>query len=164
MNLLDAARRTVRHYPGGLEAMALRLQKQPGTLERELRGAPGYKLGAVDAAELALQAAEQGGEHALAYPNALAQAMGALLVLLPAGAPVWGTTARDVALLMRECARVVESVADADADGRISARELAEVQRHWGTMVAAGQAMLRHLQERHDEHLARLRAAVEAAR
>ena len=164
MNLLDAARRTVRHYPGGLEAMALRLQKQPGTLERELRGAPGYKLGAVDAAEIAQLAMEQGGEHAAAYPNAVAQAVGARRVLRPTHDRAGCTTARDVALLMRECAAVVETVADAEADGRITARELIEVQRHWGDVVAAGQTLLRHLHMRHEEQLAQHRAAVEGAR
>ncbi|WP_313074919.1 phage regulatory CII family protein [Melaminivora sp.] len=164
MNLLDAARRTVRHYPGGLEAMALRLQKQPGTLDRELRGAPGYKLGATDAAEIAQLAMEQGGEHALAYPNALADALGALLVVLPGNGPRAGASALDVAALMRECAGVVESVAGADADGRITGRELAEIERHWADTVAAGQQMLRNLQHRHAEQLQRHRDAVEAAR
>ena len=55
MDLLDSLRRAVRHYPGGTDAVAARLGKSPSTLEKELRGAPQYKMGAVDAAEIAEQ-------------------------------------------------------------------------------------------------------------
>lgn len=164
MNLLDAVRRTVRHYPGGLEAVALRLHKQPGTLERELRGAPGYKLGAMDAAEVAVMSAEVGAEHALEYPNAVAQAVGAMLVVLPRAGEGCTATAKDVAMLMRECAEVVAAVADADADGRVTDRELRDLDRQWADVVAAGQVMMRNLQARHDAEVQRHRAAVEAAR
>lgn len=164
MNLLDAVRRTARHYPGGLEAVALRLHKQLGTLERELRGAPGYKLGAVDAAEIAAMALEVGAEHALAYPNAVAQTVGALLVVLPGAGERGSATARDVATLMRECAEVVAAVADADADGRVTERELRELDRQWADVVAAGQVMMRNLQARHAAEVQQHRAAVEAAR
>lgn len=163
MSLLDAARRTVRHYPGGLDAMAVRLQKQPGTLERELRGTPGYKLGAVDALEIAVLAQEQGGEHALAYPNTVADALGALLVLLPRDGNVRAASAQDVARLMQECAEVVMAVAQVEADGRITPRELADLQRQWADVVAAGQVLLRNMHARHDADVLRHRAAVEAA-
>lgn len=164
MNLLDAARRTVRNYPGGLDAMALRLQKQPGTLERELRGAPGYKLGAVDAAEIGVLALEQGGEHAAAYFNAVASAAGGLLVLLPRGGEDMAPSAKDVAALMRECAEVVAAAADAEADGRVTDRELRELQRQWADVVAAGQTLLRNMRARQEAELQRHHAAVEAAR
>lgn len=164
MNLLDAARRTARHYPGGLEAVALRLHKQLGTLERELRGAPGYKLGAVDAAEIAAMAVEVGAEHALEFPNAVAQAVGAMLVVLPRMDGGHTATTRDVATLMRECAEVVAAVADADADGRVTERELRELDQQWADVVAAGQVMMRNLQARHAAEVQQHRAAVEAAR
>lgn len=163
MNLLDAARRTVRNYPGGLEAMALRLQKQPGTLDRELRGAPGYKLGAVDAAEIAHLAMEQGGDHALAYPNAMAQGLGAMLLVLPRQDEPPHATQVDAAALMRECAGVLAAVAAAEAAGRITGRELRELEQQWSRVVSAGQAVLRGLQACHEADVLRHRAAVEAA-
>ena len=164
MSLLDAARRAVRHYPGGLEAMAVRLQKQPGTLERELRGAPGYKLGALDALEITVLAQEQGGEHALAYANSVADALGAMLVLLPRDGNVRSASARDVALLMRECAEVVMAVANVEADGRITRRELEDLERQWADVVGAGQVLLRNMRARHDADVLSHRAAVEGAR
>lgn len=164
MNILDAARRTVRNYPGGLEAMALRLQKQPSTLDRELRGAPGFKLGAVDAAEIGVLALEQGGEHAAAYFNAVAGAARGLLVLLPRGGEDLAPSAKDVAALMRECAEVVVTAANAEADGRVTDRELHGLEQQWADVVAAGQTLLRHMRARHDADLQRHRAAVEAAR
>lgn len=164
MNILDAARSTVRNYPGGVEAMALRLQKQPGTLDRELRGAPGYKLGAVDAAEIGVLALEQGGEQAAAYFNAVAAAARGMLVLLPRGGEDLAPSAKDVAALMRECAEVVDAAADAEADGRWTLRELDGLERRWAVAVAAGQTLVRNARARYEADMQRHHAAVEAAR
>ena len=117
MDVLDSVRRAVRHYPGGLDAVALRLGKSPSTLEKELRAAPQYKLGAMDAAEIAAMCTQLGTPHALDYPTRLAEHCGATLLPLPHGLQPDSITAGAVAGLMRELADVVGAVAAADADG-----------------------------------------------
>lgn len=150
MDYLDSVRRAVRHYPGGVDAVAARLGKSPSTLEKELRAAPQYKLGAVDAAEIAAMCVEQGSDYGLEYPTRIAEAVGATLLVLPRGTDVPdGVTAQTVACLVREFADVVSSATLADADGEISRNELLAVERQWAELVAAGQALMRHLDAKH---------------
>ena len=164
MDLLDSLRRAVRHYPGGTDAVAARLGKSPSTLEKELRGAPQYKMGAVDAAESAAMCVELGSAHGVEYPTRVAEAVGGMLVLLPRDGNVRSASARDVALLMRECAEVVMAVANVEADGRITRRELEDLERQWADVVGAGQVLLRNMRARHDADVLSHRAAVEGAR
>lgn len=159
MNLLDSLRRAVRRYPGGVDAVALRLGKSPSTLEKELRGAPQYKMGAEDAAEIAAMCMEVGSEHAADYPTRVAEAVGGTLMLLPTGAGFAdGVTAQGVAALMRECADVVSAAAAADADGQVSRNELANIERQWAELVAAGQQLMQHMQARHQATMAKWHA------
>ena len=160
MNLLDSLRRAVRHYPGGLDAVAVRLGKSPSTLEKELRGAQQYKMGADDAAEIAAMCAQLGTEHALEYPTRVAEAVGCTLLQLPAGhfAPRCAVTAQGLAKLMHEFSDVVSAAAQADADGEISRNEMADVQKHWAELVATGQQFLRHLEAKHEATMAKFRA------
>ena len=150
MDILDSVRRAVRHYPGGVDAVAARLGKSPSTLEKELRAAPQYKLGAVDAAEIAAMCVEQGIDYGLEYPTRIAEAVGATLLVLPRGTDVPdGITAQVLACLVREFADVVTSATLADADGEISRNELLAVERQWAELVAAGQGLMRHLGAKH---------------
>lgn len=150
MDILDSVRRAVRHYPGGVDAVAARLGKSPSTLEKELRAAPQYKLGAVDAAEIAAMCVEQGSDYGLEYPTRIAEAVGATLLVLPRGTDVPdGVTAQTLASLVREFADVVSSATLADADGEISRNELLAVERQWAELVAAGQGLMRHLGAKH---------------
>lgn len=150
MNITDAARRTARMYPGGTEAVAVRLGKAHGTLLKELGGAPGYKLGADDAAEIAAMAVDVGSEGALDYPNAVAERVGGLVLLLPqVDAPPERVTALDVAALMRSCADVVTQVAQADQDGRITQNELRDLEGLWATLVRDGQGLMRAMRRKH---------------
>lgn len=159
MDYLDSVRRAARHYPGGPEALAVRLRKSFSTLEKELRGATGYKLGAVDAAEIAAMCVEQGSDYGLEYPTRLAEAVGATLLVLPRGTDVPdGVTAQTLAGLVREFADVVSSATLADADGEISRNELLAVERQWAELVAAGQALMRHLDAKHQRTMAKWHA------
>ena len=142
MDVLDSVRRAVRHYPGGLDAVALRLGKSPSTLEKELRAAPQYKLGAMDAAEIAAMCTQLGTPHALDYPTRLAEHCGATLLTLPQGLQPDSITAGAVAGLMSELADVVGEVAAADADGEISANELKAIQQQWAELVGSGQQLM----------------------
>ena len=160
MNLLDSLRRAVRHYPGGLDAVAVRLGKSPSTLDKELRGAQQYKMGADDAVEIAAMCAQLGTEHALEYPTRVAEAVGCTLLQLPTGpmTPCCALTAASMAELVREFSDVISSAALADADGEISRNELTGVQRHWAELVASGQTFMRHLETKHEATMAKYRA------
>lgn len=155
MDVLDSVRRAVRHYPGGLEAVAARLGKSPSTLEKELRAAPQYKLGAVDAAEIAAMCSELHTPHALDYPTRLAEQVGATLLPIPHGLEPDSITAAAVAELMRELADVVSSVAAAEADNEISANELKTICRQWAELVGSGQQLMLALEAKHEKSKAK---------
>lgn len=149
MNILDSARRMARSYPGGVDAVALRLDKSPSTLEKELRGAPGYKLGAEDAADMSAMCIELGTEHAMAYANVIAAHSGCMLVPLPVGMdPAADECMRALAATSRESAELIAEVATALADGQISDNEMIKVDRASGELMAAMQAMRRVMAER----------------
>lgn len=160
MNLLDSLRRAVRHYPGGLDAVAVRLGKSPSTLDKELRGATQYKMGADDAAEIAAMCIELGSPHAADYPTRVAEAVGGTLLLLPMGPhPLRDElTTEGLANLMREFSDVVSAAAQADADGEISRNEMANVHQQWAELVASGQQFMRHLEAKHEATMAKWRA------
>lgn len=144
MNLLDSVRRMVRSYPGGIDALAPRLSKSPSTLEKELRGAPGFKLGAGDAAEISAMCIELQTEHALAYVTAVAVGSNCMLVLLPAVDDTHGQDCmRVLADTSRTAADLIAEVCSSLADGKVSDNEMARVDKAVGQLVAALQAMRR---------------------
>ena len=149
MHAVDATRLTMRSYPGGIAAIALRMGRSASSLEKETRCQPGHKMGLLDALEVMQLAREARSDHALAALNALADALGCMVLELPAREDVDSSTVVDVAALMRECAELVTEVVDADADRIITRNELARLERSWGEVVAAGQAMLLRLRARH---------------
>lgn len=164
MDILDSVRRAVRHYPGGVAAVSARLGKSAATLEKELRGAFGFKLGAIDAAEVATMCVEQGSDFALDYPTRMAESVGGTLLLLPRGGErVDAVTAQSLARLMREFSEVLNAVAEAEADGQVSRNELQSVERLWATLVADGQRLMRHMGERHEATMARWNEREEAS-
>lgn len=165
MDMLDSVRRSVRHYPGGLDAVAARLGKSPSTLEKELRAAPQYKLGAVDAAEIAAMCVDAGTDHALEYPTRLAEAVGCTLLALPAhGHGLDEVTAAAVAGLMRDLAGVVTTVTAADRDDEISEREMREISAKWAELVSAGQVLMQMMQAKHARTMAKWEARDAARR
>ena len=156
MDYLDSVRRAVRHYPGGVDTVAARLGKSGSTLEKELRGAYGYKLGAVDAAEIAAMCVDAGTQHCLEYPTRVAEAVGCtLLALPPHGHGLDEVTAAAVAELMRDLAEVVTTVTTADQDNEISTRELRDIQAKWAELVGAGQVLLQMMQAKHERTMAK---------
>lgn len=156
MDFLDSVRRAVRHYPGGMAAIAARLGKSPSTLEKELRGVYGYKLGAVDAADIAAMCVEQGSDFGVEYPSRVAEVVGGMLVLLPRGHEHGDEiTGQTVAELMRELADLVSTATQADADGQISSNEIAEIHAKWASLVADGQAFLRLMDAKHEATMTR---------
>lgn len=146
MNILDTVRRQARSYPGGIEAVALRLCKSASTLEKELRGAPGFKLGAEDAAEISAMCVDVGSEHALAYATAVAACMNCMLVPMPADVDTNGSEClRAAAETARQAAQHMSEVFAALADGRVTDNELVTVDRASGRFFAAQQTLRRLL-------------------
>jgi hypothetical protein len=148
MNLLDTVRRQVRNYPGGIDVVALRLGKSVSTLEKELRGAPGFKLGAEDAAEISAMCMEVRSEHAGAYATALAARMNCMLVPMPLEAEVRDSECyRAACEVSRQAASHLSEVLAALADGRITDNELLVVDRARGQYFAADHMCRRMLGE-----------------
>jgi hypothetical protein len=81
MNATDSLKLMVRNYPGGIDAMALRLGKSRNTLEKELRGDPSHKLGVEDACEISRLCHDAQSPHAKSYVNTVAAGCGGFVEL-----------------------------------------------------------------------------------
>jgi hypothetical protein len=137
MNSLDALRLMVDAYPGGREAVALRRGKSPEVLRKELAGAPGFKLGVVDACAIAAMCAEVGSEHADAYALAVAAHGGTQVVPLPRREDGGADLVQRASAMVREAADVMSSVATAMADGAVSRNDLAAIEKEAAEASAA---------------------------
>ena len=146
MELNDAVRRMARHYPGGLKALAARLGKSDSTLDKEIRGAQGFKLGLQDAYDLAVMCVDARSDCAMDLLNLMAQATGHVLLPMPAESGGLMTLER-LAKLLQECGELVTEVTQGKADGRVCDNELRRCTQQWTEMVAAGQALMQGLQE-----------------
>ena len=130
--VLDAAFNLVHDHPGGAASLAPRVAKSTA------------KLGLETAVKLSVLTQDQ------RILNAFAAACGCLVFPMPAVQPGGADAMHRVASLANEFGDVVRVVADAAADGRISANELAKVEREWGDLVACGQALVAHLRGVHE--------------
>lgn len=144
MNLLDSVRLMARHYPGGTDALAVRLAKSPEVLRKELAGAKGFKLGADDAAEISAMCAEARTEHALGFITAWAQRSGCFVIPIPPmdGSPVNSEAVHKMADMARESAELLAETSRSLADGRVSDNELERVKREAMHLVASVQGLL----------------------
>lgn len=141
--VLDAAFHAVHDHPGGAAALAGRMNKHPGTLCHELTATGTAKLGLVDALKLS----HLTGSRAIL--NAFATELGCLVLPLPAH-QAGVDTFMQVADTAREFAEFITSVATAASDGKISANELAQVDRELGEMIAAAQDVRATLAAMHE--------------
>jgi hypothetical protein len=138
MNLLDAARRLAKAYPGGIEALAQRMGKSPATLRHELAGAQGYKLGAEDLEEMTLLAI--GAHHpnalvALATMNANCGQMSIPLPQALAGSD--DDCMRQVAGVAKEFSDLVQVVSMRTSDCEISDNDLAAIDKELTELVGS---------------------------
>ena len=145
MNILDASRRQVATYPGGIESCAPRLNnKSPSTLEKELRNAPGFKWGALDALTLSVMSQELGAPDAMAYPEAVAAAMHCMLVPLPTMPDVPLVDAMlTVASTSAAVHKLIAEACEDLADGAVNDNELRRVDRVIGDVMAQMRQMRR---------------------
>ena len=128
MNQLDILKMMVRHYPGGIEVVALRLNKAVSTLEKELRSAPGYKLGVLDAEEISCMCIEARSAHCHAYANAVASRCGGF-VELPAQVLPLKALRACLADLVKEASDVLMSGTLGLADDDISDNDEKQISR-----------------------------------
>ena len=149
MNIRDAVRAMANRYPGGLDSLAPRLvRKTASTLDKELRGAHGFKLGVDDAADIAGFCYDLGTPEALEFATSFAAHMGCLLIPLPKGVnPTTLEAVRASAEHSRESAELLVSVCEALIDGKVSDNELHEAQRNGADVVKSVQQLLAALAE-----------------
>lgn len=140
MNVLDAAYHTVHDYPGGAEALAVRLGNKRGTsLSHEVRPPVGStaKLGLITAVEIM----ELSSDYRIL--NAICARLNcAPPVPLPSLEMCDGTATRHVASVAKEFGELMADVARDASDGVITDNELARIGKSFGELVAAGQQLL----------------------
>ena len=149
MNVRDAAYHLVHDYPGGAEALAPRLGKRANSLSAEVtpnpvlgsHGRPAAKLGLLEAMAIMQMANDHRVLHAMAAE------LGYLNIPLPQVLDEdedsdAATAAQRLGDLAREFAEVMGAAVAGLADGRLSDRELRQVEHEWGQLVAQGQSLL----------------------
>ena len=145
MNANDALKLGVRHYPGGLEVIAVRIGKPEETLRKELSGNdPKFKLGLTTAMLISDLLIEAKSAYCYAFVNAIHGAAGRLLELpvheMP---PEKQDLHADSAVLLKECSDVIGAVTAALADGQISDNERKAIGRELSELLAQIQVVER---------------------
>lgn len=141
MDVLTAAFQLIHAYPGGAVALAPVLGKNPATLSHEVNpNYPTAKFGLDDAVKLSVWTCDR------RIASAFASQVGCMLLPLPQGDET-GTTLEDVAAMAREFADLAAEVSKAVADGKVSANELARVQREAAELVGRVETTVKHVAE-----------------
>lgn len=133
MNSLDVAYRAAQHYPGGAAALAVRMGKSASTLQKELRGDPGYKFGLLDAETLD---AFVGGHPIL---NRQARDAGFMLLPLPSVDAAGECMLQAIGQVTREMGEYITAVGESLTDGVVSDNELARCQQELGELIQRAQ-------------------------
>lgn len=138
MNLHDAARRLAKAYPGGIDAMAQRLGKNPATLRHELSGAPGYKLGAEDLEDMTLMAMGANQPNALVALATFNANCGQMSIPLPQALAGAGEDCmRQLADVAKEFSDMVQAVAMRAGDGDVTDNDLAAIDKELTELLAS---------------------------
>ena len=150
-NVLDAARRVAKAYPGGIDALALRLTKHPTTLRHELAGAPNYKLGAEDLEEMTQLAMAVSQPNALEALCTLNTNCGQLAIPLPeALAGAGGDTMRRLGEVAKEFSDLVREVSARTADGDVSSNDLKAIDKELSELIGSAHALRADLGRQHE--------------
>jgi len=129
MNPSDAIRLMVKHYPGGLEVISLRIGKNPETFRKEMSGDAKFKLGLLDSVMVSDLCIEAKSEHCHDFVNAIAASGGGFvrLPVLEMNAPV--NLQRGMSDVIKEMSDVATATIAADADGVISDNDKAALDK-----------------------------------
>lgn len=142
-SILDAAFQLVHTYPGGAVSLAPRMGKNATTLSHEVKRTGAAKFGLEDAVAASVLSGD------LRILNAFAAECDCLVMPMPKSLLNDGNAMMRVATLAREFGELLGTVTEATADGAITANELHRVQSEWAQLLAAGQALLAHLEAKH---------------
>jgi hypothetical protein len=143
--VLYAAVNTAEDFQGGISGMAVAIGKNKFSLTHELSQTGSAKLGLKDAVKMMKRA----GDFRVAH--AIAAEIGHFMLPLPEAVPAGGDdTMRDLAVVTKEFAEVMQEVSVAAADGSITDNEMARAEREWAELVAAGVHMMSRLRARHE--------------
>jgi hypothetical protein len=145
--ILDAAYQLVHAYPGGAPSLAPRMGKNPTTLSHEVKRTGAAKFGLEDAVLATVLAGD------LRILNAFAAEAECMVLPLPRLLECGSGAMEQVGKLAHEFGDLVATVSTATADGRISANELAQVERDGADLIAAVQALLAHMRAKHEAGL-----------
>ena len=161
MNHNDALKLGVKHYPGGLEVIAVRIDKPEETLRKELSGSdPKFKLGLTTALLVSDLLIEAQSPHCYAFINAIAGSAGRLIEL-----PVREMTAKqdirsDMAGMLKECSDAFQVLTAALADNVLSDNERRDAEKELSELAEKVQAVRRDVRENNEASKpAALRAA-----
>lgn len=159
MNPVDAIRLMARHYPGGIDALAVLCGKSPETLRHEIGGNDHrYKLGVTDACTISEACLAIGSPHARTFVNAINSNCGGFVKLEVrdmASGDIHGAAAG----LVKECSDVVSAVAEAMRDGSISANDKKSIERELRELLEQIQVVDADLQTEADKPVGLRRAA-----
>lgn len=143
MNGRDALKLMARSYPGGIEAVALRLGKAAGTLEKELGNAKGFKFSEDDAESLASFCVEVNAPHAAAWLLSVAAIYGAK-VTLP---DTLGVPGEDIlqclSHVVHETSDVTTAIVQGQKDGSLSPNDKRHIRKETLEAMEALQRVLR---------------------
>ena len=142
MNSNDSLRLMVAFYPGGREAMAVRLGITEELLRKELSGAPSHKMGVTRAEQISEYCIEAKSENCYAYVNTLNARSGKLLDLPVIDMVDKQNIRGGMARMLKECSDAVLVLTKALDDETISDNELRAIQREVLELLASGQEVL----------------------
>ncbi len=145
MNDLDALRLMVKHFPGGLEVVALRIDKPAETLRKELGGAQGFKLGLSTAMMISELCIEANSEHCLAFVNVVSASSGGFVRLPVVEMREPACINKTVCDTVREMSDVTAATLSANADDAISDNDLRATLKEIGEAREALQKLERAL-------------------
>jgi hypothetical protein len=142
-NVLDAAFNLVHDYPGGATSLAPRLKRNATTLSHEVKATGTAKLGLVDAVKMSVLSNDR------QILNAFAAECGCFVLPLPT-VDMGMDAFHGLADAAQEFGKWVASVADAAADGRVTANELARVDQEVAELFARAQSVRATLATLHE--------------
>ncbi|MES2910585.1 MAG: phage regulatory CII family protein [Pseudomonadota bacterium] len=142
MNTLDALKLMVSNFPGGIEVVATRLDKNAETLRKELSGKDAkFKLGDGTAQRISSLCIEENSEECYAYVNAICGPIGKFEPATAAARSSVGLMGCTVGLVSA-ASQVLADVAAARADGVISDNERKTIERDVSLAIRELQAVL----------------------
>lgn len=136
MNITDALYRAAHHYPGGLEALALRMGISASSLAHKVSpNYPGAHCSPQEMADIMEFTADHGALHAMA-----GRMRYMLLPMVPEG-EVDGEFAQRLAGTVKEFGEFIAEISSDLADGRVTDNELKRIERELSDMQAATAAL-----------------------